>query len=73
MTQNDIGNPYSPIMIVTAITPKFDEELYPTEVPATSTPPEGGRASLGRLARPLVKRLRSLKPATPAASTRRCA
>lgn len=38
--QNDIGNRYSPITIVAAITSKFDEELYPTEV--LVTPPEGG-------------------------------
>lgn len=30
--QNDIANRYSPITIVAAITSKFDDELYPTEV-----------------------------------------
>jgi mRNA interferase MazF len=30
--QNDIGNTYSPITIVAAITSKFDEPPYPTEV-----------------------------------------
>ncbi|MBI4446677.1 MAG: type II toxin-antitoxin system PemK/MazF family toxin [Acidobacteria bacterium] len=30
--QNDIANRYSPITIVAAITSKFDETLYPTEV-----------------------------------------
>ena len=30
--QNDIGNRHSPITIVAAITSKFDEPLYPTEV-----------------------------------------
>jgi mRNA interferase MazF len=30
--QNDIGNEYSPITIVAAITSKFDEPPYPTEV-----------------------------------------
>jgi mRNA interferase MazF len=30
--QNDIGNQYSPITIVAAITSKFDEPPYPTEV-----------------------------------------
>ena len=30
--QNDTGNRYSPITIVAAITSKFDDELYPTEV-----------------------------------------
>lgn len=30
--QNDIGNQYSPITIVAAISSKFDEPPYPTEV-----------------------------------------
>ena len=30
--QNDVSNEYSPITIVAAITSKFDEPLYPTEV-----------------------------------------
>jgi mRNA interferase MazF len=30
--QNDIGNEYSPITIVAAITSRFDEPAYPTEV-----------------------------------------
>ncbi|RJP19250.1 MAG: type II toxin-antitoxin system PemK/MazF family toxin [Candidatus Omnitrophota bacterium] len=30
--QNDIANQYSPITIVAAITSRFDERLYPTEV-----------------------------------------
>lgn len=30
--QNDIGNEYSPITIVAAITSQFDEPPYPTEV-----------------------------------------
>ena len=30
--QNDIGNRYSPITIVAAITSRFDEPPYPTEV-----------------------------------------
>ena len=30
--QNDIANEHSPITIVAAITSKFDETLYPTEV-----------------------------------------
>ncbi|MFN0277939.1 MAG: type II toxin-antitoxin system PemK/MazF family toxin [Pyrinomonadaceae bacterium] len=30
--QNDLANRYSPITIVAAITSKFDDELYPTEV-----------------------------------------
>jgi mRNA interferase MazF len=71
--QNDIGNRYSPITIVAAITSKFDEELYPTEV--LVTPPEGGLrepsvVSLNQIRsvdkQRLVKRLGSLKPATMA-------
>jgi mRNA interferase MazF len=38
--QNDIANRSSPITIVAAITTKFDEELYPTEVLVRA--PEGG-------------------------------
>lgn len=30
--QNDVANRYSPITIVAAITSKFDDKLYPTEV-----------------------------------------
>jgi mRNA interferase MazF len=30
--QNDVANEYSPITIVAAITSKFDDRLYPTEV-----------------------------------------
>ncbi len=30
--QNDVANRFSPITIVAAITSKFDEKLYPTEV-----------------------------------------
>ena len=38
--QNDIANRSSPITIVAAITSRFDEELYPTEVLVRA--PEGG-------------------------------
>ncbi|HEV8642569.1 MAG TPA: type II toxin-antitoxin system PemK/MazF family toxin, partial [Methylomirabilota bacterium] len=38
--QNDIANRSSPITIVAAITSKFDQELYPTEVLVRT--PEGG-------------------------------
>ena len=38
--QNDVSNEYSPITIVAAITSKFDEPLYPTEV--LIQVPEGG-------------------------------
>jgi len=30
--QNDVSNRYSPITIVAAVTSRFDERLYPTEV-----------------------------------------
>jgi len=38
--QNDVLNQYSPITIVAAITSKFEEPLYPTEVLIKA--PEGG-------------------------------
>lgn len=38
--QNDISNKYSPITIVAAVTSRFDETLYPTEVLIQT--PEGG-------------------------------
>src|SRR5688572_18708297 len=38
--QNDISNKYSPVTIVAAITSKYDENLYPTEI--LIKPPEGG-------------------------------
>ena len=38
--QNDIANAHSPITIIAAITSKYTEPLYPTEV--LIVPPEGG-------------------------------
>ncbi len=38
--QNNIANENSPITIIAAITSKFDDRLYPTEV--LIEPPEGG-------------------------------
>ena len=38
--QNDVANEHSPITIVAAITSKFDDRLFPTEVQIE--PPEGG-------------------------------
>ena len=38
--QNDVANRWSPVTIVAAITSKFEEPLYPTEVLVTA--PEGG-------------------------------
>ena len=32
IVQNDVSNQHSPITIVAAITSKFDDKLYPTEV-----------------------------------------
>jgi mRNA interferase MazF len=40
IVQNDIANEHSPITIIAAITSKFDDRLYPTEVQIE--PPEGG-------------------------------
>jgi mRNA interferase MazF len=69
--QNDIANRHSPITIVAAVTSKFDDRLYPTEVLIRT--PEGGVSEdsvvlLNQIrsidkAR-LVKRLGALKPAT---------
>jgi mRNA interferase MazF len=72
--QNDIANRHSPITIVAAITSRFDQDLYPTEVPVKA--PEGGLTvdsvvllnqirSIDR--HRLVKRLGRLLPATMAA------
>jgi mRNA interferase MazF len=69
--QNDIGNRYSPIIIVAAITSSFDDTLYPTEV--LIAPPEGGVlvpsiAALNQIRsvdiRRLTQRLGALKPET---------
>ena len=38
--QNDLANQNSPVTIIAAITSKFDDRLYPTEV--RIDPPEGG-------------------------------
>ena len=40
IVQNNIANKSSPIIIIAAITSKFDDRLYPTEV--LIEPPEGG-------------------------------
>ena len=69
--QNDIGNRYSPISIVAAISSQFNDTLYPTE--ALITPPEGGLREpsvvmLNQIRsvdkRRLIKRLDTLTPAT---------
>ncbi len=40
VVQNDIGNRWSPITIVAAITSSFEDRLYPTEIPVRAS--EGG-------------------------------
>jgi mRNA interferase MazF len=69
--QNDIANRHSPITIVAAISSKFEEPLYPTEVLISA--PEGGLsvdsvALLNQLRsidrRRLVRRLGAILPAT---------
>lgn len=71
IVQNNISNRHSPITIVAAITSKFDEELYPTEVLIEA--PEGGLTSdsvvlLNQVRsidrQRLVKRLGMLRPET---------
>jgi mRNA interferase MazF len=75
--QNDVGNRWSPITIVAAITSQFDEKLYPTEV--LIRPPEAGLTqtsvvlldqirSVDKVR--LVKRLGSVKPQTMVAVDR---
>ncbi len=69
--QNNTANRASPITIVAAITTKFDQELYPTEV--LVQPPEGGLAAdsvvlLNQIRsvdrRRLVRRIGRLMPET---------
>jgi mRNA interferase MazF len=71
VVQNDIANRHSPITIVCAITSRYEEPLYPTEV--LLSPPEGGvkvpSVVLANQIRSidrqrLVKRLGSLRPDT---------
>ena len=67
--QNDIANRWSPITIVAAITSRFEEPVYPTEVILRA--PEGGLEVDGVVLlnqirsidkRRLVRRLGALKP-----------
>jgi mRNA interferase MazF len=69
--QNDLANRHSPITIVAAITSRFEEPLYPTEVRVRA--PEGGLNADGVILlnqvrsmdkRRLLKRLGRLKPET---------
>ena len=69
--QNNISNTHSPITIVAAITSRFDDELYPTEVLILAR--EGGLATdsvvlLNQIRsidkKRLVKRLGNLNPET---------
>lgn len=53
--QNDVANRWSPITIVAAITSKFKEPLYPTEV--RLRPPEGGLSAEGVV---LLNQIRSI-------------
>ena len=73
IAQNNIANRHSPITIVAAITSRFEEPLYPTEVLIPS--PEGGLTMpsvvlLNQIrsidTRRLVRRLGGLTPATMA-------
>jgi len=69
--QNDVGNRYSPITIVAAITSQLDERVFPTEVFLKA--PEGGLATDGLVLlnqirsinrERLMKRLGAIKPQT---------
>ncbi len=53
--QNNIANENSPITIIAAITSKFDDRLYPTEV--LIEPPEGGLKTTSVI---LLNQIRSL-------------
>jgi mRNA interferase MazF len=53
--QNDIANRFSPLTIVAAISSRFEERLYPTEV--LVEPPEGG---LTKPAVVLLNQIRSI-------------
>jgi mRNA interferase MazF len=69
VVQNDIANRWSPITIVAAITSRFEEPTYPTEVVVRA--PEGGLEVDGVVLlnqirsidkRRLVRRMGALKP-----------
>lgn len=73
VVQNDIANRHSPVTIVAAITSRFEEPLYPTEV--LVRPPEGGLRTTSVVLlnqirsidkSRLVRSLGSLKPGTMA-------
>jgi mRNA interferase MazF len=53
--QNDVANRWSPITIVAAISSRFEEPLYPTEVRVR--PPDGGLAAEGVV---LLNQIRSV-------------
>jgi mRNA interferase MazF len=53
--QNNIANRSSPIIIIAAITSKFDDRLYPTEV--LIEPPEGGLKTISVI---LLNQIRSI-------------
>ena len=53
--QNDIANEHSPITIVAAITSKFDDKLYPTEVLIRS-----GEAGMKQESVVLMNQIRSI-------------
>ena len=55
MLQNDIAKEHSPITIVAAITSKFDEKLYPTEVPIPQ-----GEGGLEQVSVALLNQIRSV-------------
>ena len=53
--QNNVANQYSPIVIVAAISSKFDDELYPTEILIRS-----GEAGLKQDSVVLLNQIRSI-------------
>ena len=53
--QNDVANEHSPITIIAAITSKFDETLYPTEVEISA-----GEGGLKQNSMVLLNQIRSI-------------
>ena len=53
--QNDVANEHSPITIVAAITSKFDDDLYPTEVLV-----KAGKAGMTQNSVVLLNQIRSI-------------
>ena len=69
--QNDIANKFSPVTIVAAISSKFDDPLYPTEVLISAKARTGIAASRVCDERSDAKRRTALDPA-PGSTKQHC-